>query len=264
MADTGALGPANTGQAPQDRLATLSKPTSAEGVRTRLLEMLRRDLVGPHPDLDPDLAREVLEGTNPSNWYLTGYLGPRRHSLKEWRPKASTDEDEQSERQLEAQRSSEGMEQGAPGKSQAADDGATERPPVRSFEPSSLGLTVLLPRDAMSLEARVTWGDYVVEPPLDEAVFLPGCARCCNRGRRAPERAAAQLACLAAHPAGGVAKHSFGSATSRKTSDDCHPEQRRTACPWRRAATGCLEPAHAYSRDRWRLGAICWLSPCSW
>jgi hypothetical protein len=46
-------------------------------VRERLIDLLRRDLVGPHPDLDPDLAREVLSGTNPSNWYLTGYLGPR-------------------------------------------------------------------------------------------------------------------------------------------------------------------------------------------
>jgi hypothetical protein len=158
-----------------DRLSTLPKPTSSEAVRTRLLEMLRRDLVGPHPDLDTDLAREVLYGTSPSNWYLTGYLGPRRQDLKERRVSAATDadEDEQSELQLDAQRSSEGMEQGAPGPGHAADEGATERPPMRSFEPSSLGLTVLLPRDAKALEARVTWGDYVAEPPLDEAVFLP-------------------------------------------------------------------------------------------
>ena len=72
MANTGILSPNNTGQPRPDRLATLPKPTSAEGVRAQLLEMLRRDLVGPHPDLDPDLAREVIEGTNPSNWYLTG------------------------------------------------------------------------------------------------------------------------------------------------------------------------------------------------
>ena len=38
---------------------------------------------------------------------------------------------------------------------------------------SSLGLTVLLPRDARTLQARVTWGDYVTEPRLDDAVFLP-------------------------------------------------------------------------------------------
>ena len=61
-----------------DRLAELPKPTSPLGVRERLIELMRRDLIGPHPDLDPDLAREVLSGSSPSNWYLTGYLGPRR------------------------------------------------------------------------------------------------------------------------------------------------------------------------------------------
>jgi hypothetical protein len=174
MADADAGVPVGSSNPSPDRLTTLPKPTSADGVRTRLLEMLRRDLVGPHY-LDPDLAREVLAGTNPSNWYLTGYLGPRRQGLKEKRIAATTEagKEEQSELALEIQRSSEGMEEGAPGPAQAADDSATERPPVRSFEPSSLGLTVLLPRDAKLLEARVTWGDYVAEPPLDEAVFLP-------------------------------------------------------------------------------------------
>ncbi len=160
-----------------DRLTTLPKPADAAGVRERLLEMLRRDLVGPHPDLDPDLAREVIAGTNPSNWYLTGYLGPRRHSLAERRRKtvanADVGADEESELQLDAQRSSEGMEQGAPGPGHPPDDGASERPPMRSFEPSSLGLTVLLPRDARELQARVTWGDYVTEPPLDAVSVIP-------------------------------------------------------------------------------------------
>src|SRR5207302_10124280 len=64
--------------APADRLAGLPKPATPVEVRERLLDLLRRDLVGPHPDLDPDLAREVLTGVAPSTWYLTGFLGPRR------------------------------------------------------------------------------------------------------------------------------------------------------------------------------------------
>jgi hypothetical protein len=159
-----------------DRLSALPKPETPVGVRERLTELLRRDLVGPHPDLDPDLAREVLTGTNPSNWYLTGYLGPQRKSALAKR-KALADgsdatEEEQAELALESQRGSEGMEQGAPGRVGESDDGSAERPPVRSFEPASLGLTVLLPLNAKSLKARVTWGDYVTEPRLDEAVFL--------------------------------------------------------------------------------------------
>ncbi|MES0032714.1 DISARM system helicase DrmA [Mesorhizobium sp. M0040] len=188
MADSGSGGA--DGTTPRDRLTALPKPTSANGVRARLLDMLRRDLVGPHPDLDPDLEREVLSGTSPSTWYLTGYLGPRRQGLKEKLIKAvsGASEEEQSELLLEEQRSSEGMEQGAPGPGQAADDGATERPPVRSFEPSSLGLTVLLPRDATELQARISWGDYVTEPPLDDAVFLPAAReRAVEAGERPKE-----------------------------------------------------------------------------
>lgn len=147
----------------QDRLSVLPKPATPAEVRGRLLDMLRRDLIGPHPDLDPDLACEVLSGTNPSTWYLTGYLGPRRRGAKARRIEAvlgaAAAEDERSELLLEAQRATEDLEQGAPGRGGAPDEGAAERTPVRSFEPSSLGLTVLLPRDARAIEARVTWGD---------------------------------------------------------------------------------------------------------
>lgn len=160
----------------QDALSVLPKPTSPVEVRERLMDLLRRDLVGAHPDLDPDLDREIISGTSPSTWYLTGFLAPRRKDTRERRAEkilGSAADDEKAEVQLDALRSAEGMEQGAPGPGNAADDGASERPPMRSFVPSSLGLTVLLPRSAKVLQARVTWGDYVTEPPLDKAVFLP-------------------------------------------------------------------------------------------
>lgn len=167
----------SSGISAQDQLTTLPKPKSAVGVRERLLDMLRRDLVGPHPDLDPDLEREVLSGASPSTWYLTGYLGPKRGGAKARRAEtilgAASAEVEQSELLLENQRGTEDMEQGATGKGGAPDEGAADRPPARSFAPSSLGLTVLQPRDAVSLSARITWGDYVTEPRLDDAVFLP-------------------------------------------------------------------------------------------
>src|SRR5271165_2522553 len=176
MSDS-ATAPAAPAVLPTDRLAGLPKPASPVAVRERLIDLMRRDLVGPHPDLDLDLAREVLSGSSPSNWYLTDYLGPRRKTGAARRLAAVTGseaaEEEAAEDLLEAQRSSEGMEEGATGKGVPPDDGSTERPPVRSFEPSSLGLTVLLPRDAHTLQVRVTWGDYVTEPRLDDAVFLP-------------------------------------------------------------------------------------------
>jgi predicted tellurium resistance membrane protein TerC len=46
----------------------------AEQVRARLVDVLRRDLIGPGPE-DVDIARERLK-ENPSRWYLTGYLAP--------------------------------------------------------------------------------------------------------------------------------------------------------------------------------------------
>ncbi|MFF8799630.1 MULTISPECIES: DISARM system helicase DrmA [unclassified Methylobacterium] len=161
-----------------DRLSILPRPTTAEGVRDRLLDMMRRDLVGPCPDRDPDLAREVLAGASPSTFYLTGFLGPRRGAgaTAARAPARAASEgaaEEQAELRLEELRGSEAMEQGATGRGVAADEGANERPPSRSFEPSSLGLTVLLPEGTRELQARITWGDYVTEPPLDQAVLLP-------------------------------------------------------------------------------------------
>ena len=45
-------------------------------VRARLVDILRRDLVGPGSQ-DQDLARERLS-ENPSRWYLTGFHRPER------------------------------------------------------------------------------------------------------------------------------------------------------------------------------------------
>lgn len=154
-----------------DRLSALAAPSTPVEVRKRLVEMLRRDLVGTHPDLDPDLEHEVLQGTSPSTWYLTGFLFPHRETSIEKRE--GLIEEEQSELALEEQRATEAMEQGAAGQPAVQDQQASEPPPRRSFEPSSIGLTVLLPRTATSLDARITWGDYLTEPPLESALVNP-------------------------------------------------------------------------------------------
>jgi hypothetical protein len=44
--------------------------TATVNVRAKLVDLVRRDLIGPHPDLDPDLAREVLQDEKPSRWYV--------------------------------------------------------------------------------------------------------------------------------------------------------------------------------------------------
>ena len=175
-----------------DRLSALQKPTTPVEVRERLVEMLRRDLVGAHPDLDPDLAQEVLQGTSPSTWYLTGFLFPHRETPIEKR--AGLVEEEQSELALENQRGTEGLGTSA-GQPTSPDQQDSEPPPRRSFEPSSIGLTVLLPQNATSLEARVTWGDYVTEPPLESALVNPEEREDANKeGRALNEPARSSLA----------------------------------------------------------------------
>lgn len=158
----------------QDRLAAMPPPATSAEARDRLVELLRRDLIGPHPDLDPDLAREVLTGSTPSNWYLTGYLAPHRDApqieLPEEEAREAADE-EAGEAGLETLRGTESFEQDA--SASGREDDAPAEPPRRTFLPSSLGLTVLVAEGVTSITARVTWGDYRPQPPLAEALFLP-------------------------------------------------------------------------------------------
>lgn len=134
--------------------------TSAE-IRARLLRTLRRDLVGPGLQ-DVDLARERLS-ENPSRWYLTGFIAPQDDEPAADDPVAQ----EETEREI-----IEPAPEGAGGA--AGDDEEAEAPNARRrFLPSSIGLTVLLPLGVETLEARLSWGDYVTEPPLPASVLLP-------------------------------------------------------------------------------------------
>ena len=121
-----------------DHLSTLANPSNPVGVRGRFFALLRRDLVGPHPDLDPDLAREVLAGTKPSTWYPTGFLGPRVKTASERRLAkivgSDAAQEEVAEDLLETQRASEAVEEGATGKQALM---MTARPSASSA-PSSL------------------------------------------------------------------------------------------------------------------------------
>lgn len=142
-------------------MTTDSKSPTA--VRGRLVETLRRDLIGPDPR-DTDLSGETLE-TNPSRWYLTGFLVPA--------PVDSVDEVYQPEEIGDI--ATEGEEQNDPetGPARAADDAAPDDPaPRRPLAPSACGLTVLVDARTQSVDVTATWGDYVTEPPLPPEVFI--------------------------------------------------------------------------------------------
>jgi hypothetical protein len=133
-----------------DALPVAPLPPHAEAVRGRLLDVLRRDLIGPGPE-DADLAREILR-ENPSRWYLTGFLAPS--------PEGGGAAEE-----------SEGLdEEGDPlfgdagadpetGPARAADDAPPDEPSARPRRlPASLGLTALVPEGVEEVELSTTTG----------------------------------------------------------------------------------------------------------
>lgn len=145
-----------------DRIAALGPPSAPIEVRERLVDLLRRNLIGPHPERDPDLVREVIAGEAPSNWYLTGYLVPHPDGGH-----ATPSPEDAAQEELIREHNEEGM-------ADASGDGlegeADSQPPRRTFLPSSLGLTVVVPDGEGLVEAHVTWGDYSPQPPLADAL----------------------------------------------------------------------------------------------
>jgi len=124
-------------------------------VRSRLLEALEADLVGPFvPDSHPQGGQEVLP-IAPSRYYLTGFLAPRGGSAPD------VDDQDSVEDSL-----------GAGSESQAEDAGNEEpeaKRPVRF--PASMGMSVFLPPgDGDTIEASVYFADYdKIELALDHA-----------------------------------------------------------------------------------------------
>ncbi|MGH7556094.1 MAG: DISARM system helicase DrmA, partial [Longimicrobiales bacterium] len=110
-------------------------------IRDTLVDALRLDLIGPSPG--HALEAEVLE-QHPSRWYLTGFLVPTGASLEQRSEEAGTEQAEL-------------FDAGG-----GTDDAETAEPPAarRVYLPSSIGISLIVPRQSQSLEVWVTWGDY--------------------------------------------------------------------------------------------------------
>ena len=141
--------------------------TNSVDVRAHIVDVFRRDLVGPGPQ-DADLANERLN-ESPARWYLAGFLAPAEDPLALDGDDDESDPSGQEEMELDVE------EPDADGVGGAATDNEEPEAPNarRRFLPSSVGLTVLLDPDVTSIEAHVSWGDYRTEPPLPEAILLP-------------------------------------------------------------------------------------------
>jgi hypothetical protein len=127
--------------------------TSAEA-RGRLVEALELDLIGPKPG--SPYEAEVLPQA-PSRWYLTGFLVP-------YEAKAEDRQDESGQEQLELGDGSGGTD----------DDDTPEPASARkAFFPSSIGVSVLVPKEAESLDVEVTWGDYAAREQKEDGQDPP-------------------------------------------------------------------------------------------
>ena len=128
--------------------------STSSAVRTALVDLLRRDLIGPGPQ-DVDLATELLS-ERPGRWYLTGAIVPA--------PDGDAPEPDETQEELPDIAE---MADPVPGGGRAEDDGDTDQGPSRHrYQPSSIGLTVQVPIDVTTLDVLVSWGDYTTEPPM--------------------------------------------------------------------------------------------------
>src|SRR5712671_2411305 len=144
--------------------APTGAPTTAAAIRGRLVDTLRRDLIGPGPD-DADLADERLRN-NPSRWYLAGFLAPALDGI----PEGTESLEDEGDPLLSDEASD--PETGTGG-GRAADDAPDDEPSARkSRVPSSCGLTVLVDASVHDVEVTLIWGDYVTVPPLPDEVFV--------------------------------------------------------------------------------------------
>lgn len=120
--------------------------TSAE-IRTQLVDILRLDLVGPQPE-DTQRTEEILD-TAPSRFYLTGFLIPYNSSAADRADETVADE----------------LDEVGKTADEEADDQVSTR---RSFFPSSIGLTVLLPPSIKQVGVRIDWANYqLLDEPED-------------------------------------------------------------------------------------------------
>ena len=123
----------------------------SSAVRAHLVETLRRDLVGPRHGGDADLETEILPA-RPSRWYLTGYLVPRGA------PAAQRTGLAEAEGELGA------IQGGADGLDDGGDDAVGTR---QAYRPSSIGLSILLPGQAETIDVIASWGEYQAQPALE-------------------------------------------------------------------------------------------------
>jgi len=123
-----------------------------------LVNALKLDLIGPEPGLGT-LDEALLQA--PSRWYLTGFLVPR---------------DAGEEQKVEEESAEEvAVEEDAAG----TEDGVAPEPASakKKYLPSSMGMSVLVPKEVTQLSVLARWGDYVRQESVKDK-------KCCTVWQR--------------------------------------------------------------------------------
>jgi hypothetical protein len=120
-----------------------AKITSTEA-REKIVEAIELDLIGPTND--HAFAKELLPEA-PTRWYLTGFLVP-----------VDASEEEKFDPESQDQQDAAGEEPDSPD-----DSGQPDPTSGKTFLPSSMGISVLVPEDVGVLKMIVQWGDYAFE-----------------------------------------------------------------------------------------------------
>ncbi len=144
-------------------------------VREHLAEALKYDLIGP-------MREDEILASRPSRWYLTGFLVPL-DAPPDHRADALVEED------IAPAMGEEGAEDGP------SEGGAPSR---KTFFPSSMGLSVLVPAGATELLVSAEWGRYERLPVQESAELW--------RDRPRPPRLEAQDQRAAADEAAAAAE----------------------------------------------------------
>ena len=129
---------------PVTPLPSVSSPATPTLVRDALTHALDLDLIGP--GIDGEHSAERLPGwERPSTWYLTGFLVPTGTPASQ-RSDDDADDDYDAEVPDRLGLAEESVQHG--------------KRPKRTFFPSSMGLTFLVPRAAATIRVTASWGDY--------------------------------------------------------------------------------------------------------
>jgi len=120
-----------------------AKITSTEA-REKIVEAIELDLIGPTND--HAFAKELLPEA-PTRWYLAGFLVP-----------VDASEEDKFDPESQDQQDAAGEEPDSPD-----DSGQPDPTSGKTFLPSSMGISVLVPPNVGVLKVTVQWGDYIFE-----------------------------------------------------------------------------------------------------